>query len=131
MVDRDHGELFDRVPSERQKGLARATKKLHKRPSRPRKEPHAAAHFRRMFAENLSELRRGAGLSQVGLADRAGLARTEVSLLERGKRLPRLDTIVKLGGGLEIEPCRLLIGMALQLDPPKEDSQNESPRPRR
>jgi DNA-binding XRE family transcriptional regulator len=114
--------MLKRRPSERQKGLARATKKLHKRPKRPGKEPHAAAHFRCMFGQNLVELRRGAGLSQVGLAERAGLARTEISLLEGGKRLPRLDTIVKLGGGLETEPCRLLIGMELQLDPPKEES---------
>jgi DNA-binding XRE family transcriptional regulator len=103
-------------------GLVKAVRKLEKRPTRPRKEPKAAADFRRMFGQNVIELRRGLGLSQDGLAERAGLARTEISLLERGLRLPRLDTIVKLGGALEIEPCGLLMGMALQLDPPKGKS---------
>ncbi|TMK57525.1 MAG: helix-turn-helix transcriptional regulator [Actinobacteria bacterium] len=71
-----------------------------------------------MFAENLVVLRRGRGLSQEGAADRAGLTRSEISLLERGRRTPRLDTIVRLGGALETEPCELLMGLAIQLDPP-------------
>lgn len=53
-------------------------------------------------------------------AERAGLHRTEVSLVERGERLPRLDTIVKLAGALEEEPCELLRGMAWKLNPPKK-----------
>ena len=63
---------------------------------------------------------RGRGLPQEAAADRAGLTRIEVSLLERGLRTPRLDTIVRLGGALEIEPCGLLMGMAIQLDPPRK-----------
>ncbi|HEX5376583.1 MAG TPA: helix-turn-helix transcriptional regulator [Solirubrobacterales bacterium] len=63
------------------------------------------------FAENLVVLRGRAGLSQGKTAERSGLHITEVSLLERGLRLPRLDTIVKLAGGLGVEPCVLLVGM--------------------
>lgn len=37
--------------------------------------------------------------------------RTEISLLEHGRRLARIDTVVKLGGGLGVEPCVLLDGI--------------------
>jgi transcriptional regulator with XRE-family HTH domain len=63
------------------------------------------------FAENLVVLRGRAGLSQGRTAERSGLHITEIGLLERGLRLPRLDTIVKLSGGLDVEPCVLLAGM--------------------
>lgn len=67
--------------------------------------------LRRCFGENLERQRRRADLSQEELGFRAGLHRTEVGMLERGTRLPRLDTIVKLAGGLEVEPALLLEGM--------------------
>jgi transcriptional regulator with XRE-family HTH domain len=37
--------------------------------------------------------------------------RTAIAELERGHRLPRLDTIVRLAGGLEVEPWELLEGV--------------------
>lgn len=83
--------------------------------------PQAMAVGRR-FGENLVELRGRAGLSQIGTAERAGLNRTEINLLEHGRRVPRLDTIVKLAGAVEVEPCALLTGLAWKLDPPKEGS---------
>jgi transcriptional regulator with XRE-family HTH domain len=67
------------------------------------------------FAENLILLRTKADLSQQQTAERSGLHPTEISLLERGLRLPRLDTIVKLSGAVEAEPCELLAGMAWRL----------------
>jgi transcriptional regulator with XRE-family HTH domain len=67
------------------------------------------------FAENLLALRGRAGLSQAGTAERSGLHITEVGLLERGLRLPRLDTLVKLAGALDVEPCVLLAGMEWSL----------------
>jgi DNA-binding XRE family transcriptional regulator len=96
----------------------KALANLRERQPRTIGQSEAGSEVPRMFAENLKELRRGRGLSQESAADRAGLARTEVSLLERGLRTPRLDTIVRLGGALEIEPCGLLMGLAIQLDPP-------------
>jgi transcriptional regulator with XRE-family HTH domain len=50
------------------------------------------------FGENLERCRERAGLTQTELGYRASLHRTEISLLERGKRLPRIDTAVKLAG---------------------------------
>jgi transcriptional regulator with XRE-family HTH domain len=67
------------------------------------------------FAENLILLRARSDLSQQQTAERSGLHQTEISLLERGLRLPRLDTIVKLAGAIEAEPCELFAGMAWRL----------------
>jgi transcriptional regulator with XRE-family HTH domain len=64
------------------------------------------------FAENLYRCRRQTGISQEDLGFRASLHRTEVSLLERAMRLPRIDTVVKLAGGLGVEPAVLLEGIA-------------------
>jgi len=75
----------------------------------------AAPGLNRRFAENLVLLRGRAGLSQERTAERAGLHQTELSLLERSLRLPRLDTIVKLAGAIEVEPCELLAGMTWRL----------------
>jgi transcriptional regulator with XRE-family HTH domain len=66
----------------------------------------------RCLAENLFIIRRRAGLSQEDLAALAGLHRTEIGNLERGLRLARIDTVVKLAGALEIAPGDLLKGMA-------------------
>jgi transcriptional regulator with XRE-family HTH domain len=63
------------------------------------------------FAENLVNLRRAAGFSQEELAFRAAIHRTQVSLLESGKRLPRLETLIKLAGALEASPADLLDGI--------------------
>ena len=74
-----------------------------------------ATGLNRRFAENLILLRRRSDLSQQKAAERSGLHQTEVSLLERGLRLPRLDTIVKLSGAVEAEPCELFARMAWRL----------------
>lgn len=49
-----------------------------------------------------------AGLPQEKVAARAGLHRTEIGLLERGERVPRIDTLVKLAGALGVPPGDLL-----------------------
>jgi transcriptional regulator with XRE-family HTH domain len=55
---------------------------------------------REHFAENLRRERDRAGISQEALAEACDLHRTEISLLERSKRSPRLETIVILAKGL-------------------------------
>jgi transcriptional regulator with XRE-family HTH domain len=64
------------------------------------------------FGENLMLYRKRANLSQEELGFRASLHRTEISQLERGVRLARIDTLVKLAGALSIPPGDLLKGMA-------------------
>ncbi len=68
---------------------------------------------REQFAENLKRQRGKAGLSQEALADICDLHRTEISLLERSKRSPRLETIVILAKGLGLSsPGELLDGIS-------------------
>jgi transcriptional regulator with XRE-family HTH domain len=52
-----------------------------------------------------------AALSQEELARLVGLHRTEISLMERGGRRPRLDTLLQLAAAVEVEPADLLDGM--------------------
>lgn len=54
------------------------------------------------FGANLRACRRHAGLSQEIVAIRASLHRTEIGLLERGERLPRIDTAIKVAGALGV-----------------------------
>jgi transcriptional regulator with XRE-family HTH domain len=68
---------------------------------------------REQFAANLRRHRTRIGLSQEALADVCDLHRTEISLLERCKRSPRLETIVILSRGLELSsPADLLEGIS-------------------
>jgi transcriptional regulator with XRE-family HTH domain len=70
-------------------------------------------HVREQFAANLRRHRTRIGLSQEALADVCDLHRTEISLLERCKRSPRLETIVILSRGLELSsPAELLEGIS-------------------
>lgn len=86
---------------------------------RPRTDAAANAEtirLRERFAENAVSLRRRSDRTQVEVAKRAGLHASEISLLERGLRVPRLGTIVQLAAGIEAEPCDLLAGMAWRID---------------
>ena len=64
------------------------------------------------FGANLKRCRESRDVSQEDLGFAAGLHRTEVGMLERGVRLPRIDTFVKLCGTLDAEPNELLRGIA-------------------
>ncbi|HET7445603.1 MAG TPA: helix-turn-helix transcriptional regulator [Solirubrobacterales bacterium] len=64
------------------------------------------------FAANLRKARTKVGISQEELGDRCDLHRTEISLLERAGREPRLATIVKLAGALGSSPAELCDGIA-------------------
>jgi transcriptional regulator with XRE-family HTH domain len=71
------------------------------------------------FAANLRRARTKAGISQEELGHRCDLHRTEISLLERAGREPRLATIVKLAGSLETTPAELIAGIAWSPGPQK------------
>jgi transcriptional regulator with XRE-family HTH domain len=64
------------------------------------------------FGDNLARCRKRADLSQDELSVRASLHRTEISQLERGLRLARVDTLIKLIGSLEVSADELLGGMS-------------------
>jgi transcriptional regulator with XRE-family HTH domain len=66
-----------------------------------------AAHF----GKNLARCRRRANLSQEEAAVRASLHRTAVGQLERGERVARVDTLIKLMGACGASASDLLDGM--------------------
>jgi transcriptional regulator with XRE-family HTH domain len=65
------------------------------------------------LGDRVQRFRERASLAQDELADRSGLHRTEVSLIERGGREPKVGTVLKLAFALEIEPGELLNGIDL------------------
>jgi transcriptional regulator with XRE-family HTH domain len=64
-----------------------------------------------MFGANLSRHRDAASLSQEQVGLMAALHRTEISQLERGLRVPRIDTLIKLAATLDVTPASLLDGI--------------------
>jgi transcriptional regulator with XRE-family HTH domain len=64
---------------------------------------------RDQFAQKLRHERDRAGLSQEALAEACDLHRTEISLLERSKRSPRLETIAILAKGLGLRDAAQLL----------------------
>ncbi len=59
--------------------------------------------------------RRRLDMSQEALADNAGIHRTQMTGIEWGERLPRIDTLIKLAGGLGVPPCELLGGIVWEV----------------
>lgn len=67
----------------------------------------------RYFGRNMKRLREQTGISQEAIGFRASLHRTEVGLLERGERTPRIDTLVKVAAALGVHiDCPLLDGIS-------------------
>jgi transcriptional regulator with XRE-family HTH domain len=63
------------------------------------------------FGDNLRHARKDAGLSQEEAGIRASLHRTEIGLLERGERIPRIDTAIKLAGAVSVPLSALTAGI--------------------
>lgn len=80
------------------------------------------------FGRNLLKARRRTMLSQERLGALAGLHRTEIGLLENGRRVAKVDTLVKLAGALEEDPAVLLAGMRWLPPPDIEGSFSLEPR---
>jgi transcriptional regulator with XRE-family HTH domain len=73
----------------------------------------ASIEVARRFGVNLRHIREQADLSQEEVGFRSSLHRTEVGLLERGARVPRIDTLIKLAGALGVKvDCALLDGIS-------------------
>jgi transcriptional regulator with XRE-family HTH domain len=81
------------------------------------------------FGKNLNRCRKRAGFSQEELAVRASLHRTEIGLIERGERLPRIDTAVKLAGALGVPFDDLIEGIDWRPGSTKSGSFSIAPRP--
>lgn len=68
----------------------------------------STATVRSMLGNEIRKAREVAGISQEALAFRAGVHRTYVSLLERNKKSPTLDTLFRLCDALGIKASTLL-----------------------
>jgi transcriptional regulator with XRE-family HTH domain len=75
-------------------------------------DPKTLVELERSFGRNLRRIRKERGYSQEALAFRAEVHRTEVSLLERGKRDPGVNMTLRLAGALGVDPGKLLAGTA-------------------
>lgn len=62
----------------------------------------------RIFGVVIRQARERLHLSQEDLAAEAGLHRTYISLLERGRRTPSLTVIIQLATALELSATKLL-----------------------
>jgi transcriptional regulator with XRE-family HTH domain len=63
----------------------------------------------------IRRIRRGLDMSQEALADNAGIHRTQMTGIEWGERLPRIDTLIKLAGGLGVPPREILDGIVWEV----------------
>lgn len=66
------------------------------------------SNARTLFAMRLKEIRQSRGLSQEGLADRAGLHRTYVGSVERAERNVSIDNMERIARALEVDITELL-----------------------
>ena len=73
--------------------------------------PKPSVDLDRSFGPNLRHWRVKRGYSQEKLAQLADLHRTEIGLLERGEREPKLGIITKLAGALGVSPAVLFEGL--------------------
>jgi transcriptional regulator with XRE-family HTH domain len=63
--------------------------------------------LRRVVARNLRRIRQKTGLSQEELADRAGLNRNYVGMIEREENAPTVDALEQISDALNIDPVVL------------------------
>jgi transcriptional regulator with XRE-family HTH domain len=63
------------------------------------------------FGANLARFRAKSGLTQEELGNLSSIHRTQIGMLESGRRQPRLETIVKIAGALGVDPCELIQGI--------------------
>jgi transcriptional regulator with XRE-family HTH domain len=76
-----------------------------------RRQKDAEVNVAASLGRNLARCRKRAGLSQEELAVRASLHRTAVGQIERGERIARADTLLKLAGSLGISPGEFFAGL--------------------
>ena len=68
--------------------------------------------FAEIFGQNLARCREAAGISQEELGLMADLHRTAVGQLERGQRIARADTVLRLCASLGINAGELFAGLS-------------------
>ena len=69
------------------------------------------------FGNRVRATREAMGLSQEGLAERAGLHWTYIGQVERGQRNLSLHNILKIASGLDVDAGELVRGLGGQTSP--------------
>lgn len=59
--------------------------------------------LRDAIAEVVRRRRKAYGIAQESLADKVGLNRSYVGMIERGRQTPSLDVVFAIAGGLEVD----------------------------
>ncbi|MEV6254655.1 MULTISPECIES: helix-turn-helix domain-containing protein [Nocardia] len=67
----------------------------------------------RVFGSRVRDRRLEIGLSQEAAAVRCGIHWTQLGKVERGQRSLRLETIVKIADGLDIDAGKLVSGLPI------------------
>jgi transcriptional regulator with XRE-family HTH domain len=83
------------------------------KPASEKVSQHSIKQFLLAFGERIRNGRKHKGLSQEDFAAECGLHRTEMGLLERGKTIPRLDTLLLISRHLGLSVSELLRGIEL------------------
>lgn len=65
-------------------------------------------NLRQRVAQNLKRIRIENGLSQEDLADRAGLNRSYIGMVERQENSPTVDTLEALADALQVDAAEFL-----------------------
>jgi transcriptional regulator with XRE-family HTH domain len=73
-----------------------------------------AKSFGVRFGARLSARRRAKGISQAELAEIVDLSANYISLLERGQKLPTIDTLLRLAKAVDAIPGELLGDQSVQ-----------------
>jgi transcriptional regulator with XRE-family HTH domain len=75
--------------------------------------------LRQTFTNNLRNIRRSAGLSQMRLAERCNTATNYINEIERGNKFPSVEMLEKIASALQVPPYLLLFDFAGQKKPEK------------
>lgn len=61
-----------------------------------------------LLGDRVRELRQKRGMTQVDLGERLGIPQSRISEIEKGSRVPNLETILRLALALECKPSTLM-----------------------
>lgn len=84
-----------------------------------RRDPAGQEDLAHALGRNIAHHRREAGMSQGEVGEAAGLHPTAVGLIERGERAAHVYTLVRIAGALEVDPSKLLEGIAWKPGKPR------------
>lgn len=54
-------------------------------------------------------LRKAANLTQRQLAERSGVSKSTINVIEQGEKIPRIDTVCRIAAALDMQPEGLFI----------------------